>query len=80
MAETSHDARSGIFFTVDGAHKGWYAQGVRALSAVIIKYLSNKGLVFSAFLGTVAWRCVTLLHLKLQHAKCIPLKGKSALL
>lgn len=53
MVETSHDARSGKIFTVDR----------RALSAVIIKYSNNKGLVHSAFLGTVAWRCVTL-HLK----------------
>lgn len=77
MLETSHDARSGIFFTVDGAHKGWYADGVRALSAVIIKYLRNKGLVFSAFLGTVARRCVTP-RLKPQNAKCIPVKRESA--
>lgn len=66
MAETSHDARSGIFFTVDGAHQGWwYAEGVRALSAAIIKYLRNKGMVLSACMGTVARRCVTL-RLKLN--------------
>lgn len=78
MLETSHDARSGLFFTVDGADKGWYADGVRALSAVIIKYLRNKGLVFSAFLGTVARRCVTP-RLKPQNAKCIPMKRESAM-
>lgn len=48
MAETSHDARSRVFFTADGVDKGWYAEGVRAFYAVIIKYLRNKGLVFSA--------------------------------
>lgn len=36
------------FSSADGAHKGnvcWYAEGVRALSVVIIKYLRNKGIV-----------------------------------
>lgn len=60
MNETSHDARSGIFFTVDGAFKGWYARGV------IIKYLTTKDwfslLSWEQWLGGVS-------HYVLSH-KC----------
>lgn len=69
MAETSHDAKVEYF------HGRQRTQRVlctgRALSAVIIKYSNNKGLVRSALLGMVVWRCVIL------RAKCIPLNGKS---